>query len=112
MSHTKEYNEATELLDDVDSRLETVENEMRELRYRLTNVEGSLTEVYSRIVGYYRNINNWNPGKKDEYKRRREFDKTDKLPPLNTPIDPAPSWMKPGNNLYDINYKLSEERIM
>ena len=31
------------------------------------------TEVYTRIVGYYRPIANWNPGKAEEYKDRRDF---------------------------------------
>jgi ribonucleoside-triphosphate reductase (formate) len=31
------------------------------------------TEVYSRIVGYYRPIKNWNDGKKSEFKERREY---------------------------------------
>lgn len=34
---------------------------------------GEETEVYSRIVGYYRNIRNWNAGKKEEYTDRKEF---------------------------------------
>jgi ribonucleoside-triphosphate reductase len=32
------------------------------------------TEVYSRIVGYYRPVKNWNVGKKEEYGHRRLFD--------------------------------------
>mgnify|MGYP003334218024 CR=1 FL=1 len=31
------------------------------------------TEVYSRIVGYYRPVQNWNKGKKSEYKLRATF---------------------------------------
>ena len=31
------------------------------------------TEVYSRIVGYYRPVQNWNPGKAEEFKDRLEF---------------------------------------
>ena len=31
------------------------------------------TEVFSRIVGYYRPVQNWNKGKKEEYKFRDEF---------------------------------------
>ena len=31
------------------------------------------TEVYSRIVGYYRPTQNWNKGKKAEYSLRTEF---------------------------------------
>ena len=31
------------------------------------------TEVYSRIVGYMRPIEQWNVGKKEEYKDRKEY---------------------------------------
>jgi ribonucleoside-triphosphate reductase len=34
---------------------------------------GAETEVYSRIVGYFRPVKNWNKGKKEEYKFRKEF---------------------------------------
>ncbi|MDP7141380.1 MAG: ribonucleoside triphosphate reductase, partial [Candidatus Woesearchaeota archaeon] len=34
---------------------------------------GEETEVFSRIVGYYRPINNWNIGKKEEFKDRLEY---------------------------------------
>ena len=34
---------------------------------------GSETEVYSRIVGYYRSVRNWNKGKREEYKERKMF---------------------------------------
>lgn len=33
----------------------------------------TVTEVYSRIVGYYRPVQNWNKGKKSEYILRSEF---------------------------------------
>ncbi len=35
---------------------------------------GEKTEVYSRITGYYRPVQNWNEGKSQEYKNRREYD--------------------------------------
>lgn len=35
---------------------------------------GNKTEVYSRITGYYRPIQNWNDGKTQEYKQRKEYD--------------------------------------
>ncbi|MBO4927453.1 MAG: ribonucleoside triphosphate reductase [Clostridiales bacterium] len=35
---------------------------------------GEKTEVYSRITGYYRPIQNWNDGKAQEYMDRREYD--------------------------------------
>ena len=34
---------------------------------------GKPAEVYSRITGYYRPIQNWNDGKVQEYKQRREY---------------------------------------
>ena len=35
---------------------------------------GEKTEVYSRITGYYRPIQNWNDGKAQEYKDRKVYD--------------------------------------
>ncbi len=35
---------------------------------------GAVTEVYSRITGYYRPVQNWNAGKTQEFKERREYD--------------------------------------
>ncbi len=34
---------------------------------------GETAEVYSRITGYYRPVQNWNAGKTQEYKERREY---------------------------------------
>ena len=30
-------------------------------------------EVYSRVVGYYRPINQWNKGKQEEFHERKEY---------------------------------------
>ena len=30
-------------------------------------------ETYSRVVGYYRPVANWNKGKKEEFKERKSF---------------------------------------
>ena len=35
---------------------------------------GGKTEVYSRITGYYRPVQNWNDGKTQEYKDRKTYD--------------------------------------
>lgn len=35
---------------------------------------GNDTELYSRITGYYRPVKNWNDGKLEEYKNRKEYD--------------------------------------
>jgi len=34
---------------------------------------GMKTEVYSRIVGYFRPVQNWNRGKKQEFVDRKEY---------------------------------------
>jgi ribonucleoside-triphosphate reductase len=34
---------------------------------------GEATEVYSRITGYYRPVRNWNAGKSQEFKNRKEY---------------------------------------
>ena len=36
---------------------------------------GQATEVYSRITGYYRPVQNWNEGKTQEYKDRTEYNR-------------------------------------
>lgn len=33
------------------------------------------TEVWSRVVGYLRPVNAWNPGKVEEFRQRKGFDK-------------------------------------
>lgn len=35
---------------------------------------GEKTEVYSRITGYYRPVQNWNAGKSEEFKNRKTYD--------------------------------------
>ena len=35
---------------------------------------GAKTEVYSRITGYYRPVQNWNDGKSEEFKERKTYD--------------------------------------
>jgi ribonucleoside-triphosphate reductase len=43
----------------------------------ICEAEGKETacEVYSRVVGYIRPIDQWNAGKQEEFKERRMFDK-------------------------------------
>jgi ribonucleoside-triphosphate reductase len=40
-----------------------------------------VTEVYSRITGYYRPVQNWNDGKSQEYKDRLNYDVVTKCEP-------------------------------
>ena len=34
---------------------------------------GKKCEVFSRVVGFYRPVSNWNKGKTEEFKDRKEF---------------------------------------
>ena len=58
---------------------------------------GKKAEVYSRITGYYRPVQNWNAGKTQEYKERREYNiansvLTHKGPvEVSVPVSEAPS---------------------
>jgi glutaredoxin len=61
----------------MENRIEELETEISSLKMKLQQVEGTTTEVYSRIVGYYRSVKNWNLGKKEEYKKRVAFTKMD-----------------------------------
>ncbi len=50
---------------------------------------GETTEVYSRITGYYRPVQNWNDGKAQEYKDRKVYNiETSKLTKV-MPVDDA-----------------------
>jgi hypothetical protein len=41
---------------------------------------GQHCEVYSRIVGYFRPVQNWNAGKQEEFRDRLEFTEAKTLP--------------------------------
>jgi hypothetical protein len=53
--------------------LEDIERDLAEAREALLSVEGTPAEVYSRIVGYYRSVRNWNRGKREEYGERQLY---------------------------------------
>lgn len=50
-----------------------IEQEIEAVQKELADVHGEPTEVYARIVGYYRSVRNWNKGKKSEYAQRKQF---------------------------------------
>lgn len=55
-------------------KIREIDTEIARLEDELSNVKGTSTEVYSRIVGYYRAVGNWNKGKREEFKHRVCFD--------------------------------------
>jgi len=52
----------------------SIEKRIKELENELKTVKGSKCEVYSRIVGYHRPVDNWNESKQEEFSDRMTFD--------------------------------------
>lgn len=50
-----------------------VETKITELKKEMQDVHGSQCEVYSRVVGYLRPVQNWNKGKKEEFAMRKNM---------------------------------------
>src|SRR5512145_3080861 len=50
-----------------------IDAKIKELRAEFDSARGTNTEVYTRIVGYYRSVKNWNAGKREEYGVRKLF---------------------------------------
>jgi ribonucleoside-triphosphate reductase len=53
--------------------LEEIDRDLAAAGEALSHAEGTPAEVYSRIVGYYRSVRNWNKGKREEYGERKLF---------------------------------------
>ena len=88
--------------------LEAIENDLTAAREALLSVEGMPAEVYSRIVGYYRSVRNWNRGKREEYGERRLYSVNSKPKYRNTnelvqSVCPAAS---PSSSVQELNLLL------
>ena len=66
---------------------------------------GKATEVYSRITGYYRPVQNWNVGKTEEFKERKTYDVPHSRLTHSGPINPQASHndnsISPADNAVD-----------
>ncbi|MBO4366038.1 MAG: ribonucleoside triphosphate reductase, partial [Clostridia bacterium] len=51
---------------------------------------GEKTEVYSRITGYYRPVQNWNDGKAQEFKDRKVYDIANSHMKASHKVEPKP----------------------
>ena len=51
-------------------KVKKIEEEITFLEKEFLDAKGRETEVYTRIVGYYRAVKNWNKGKREEYNHR------------------------------------------
>ncbi len=56
---------------------------------------GHPTEIYSRITGYYRPVQNWNDGKLQEYANRKEYDVANSV--LKHPVSAGKASAKTGS---------------
>ena len=50
---------------------QVIENKISDIKTELQEVHGTKCEVYSRVVGYLRPVQNWNNGKKEEFAMRK-----------------------------------------
>ena len=53
--------------------MKEVQKEEEVQKIHVIKVKQIPTEIYSRVVGYFRPVNNWNEGKKEEFRERKEF---------------------------------------
>lgn len=51
----------------------TLQKQINEIKEQMKDVHGAKCEVYSRVVGYLRPVQNWNKGKKVEFAMRKTF---------------------------------------
>ncbi|MFP4363519.1 MAG: anaerobic ribonucleoside-triphosphate reductase [Spirochaetia bacterium] len=56
------------------NQVKEIDARINDIKSKLAEVRGTKTEVYTRIVGYYRSVKNWNKGKREEYNHRVMFD--------------------------------------
>ena len=50
-----------------------LEKEIGQLLIEKEQIKGEKCEVYSRVVGYLRPVEQWNDGKQKEFKQRKTF---------------------------------------
>jgi len=55
-------------------KVEIIDRLILEIEKEIENIKGSETEVYTRIVGYYRSVKGWNKGKRKELEDRLVYD--------------------------------------
>lgn len=55
---------------------EQILKQIAELKAAKAEVKGTNCEVYSRVVGYLRPVQNWNKGKKEEFAMRKTYERS------------------------------------
>lgn len=79
MLHQREVGLRNEMGQELAQEMARIDREIAELEENLESVTGSKTEVYTRIVGYHRDVSQWNKGKREEYRHRITFNLADSM---------------------------------
>lgn len=48
-----------------------IQNKIDDLKKEISEIKGTRCEVYSRVCGYLRPVQNWNKGKQEEFGLRK-----------------------------------------
>lgn len=54
-------------------KVKELEDKINEVKLKMENAGNNTAEIYQKITGYARPVSQWNLGKKEEYKDRREY---------------------------------------
>jgi hypothetical protein len=55
------------------TRIDEIREELVSLHERLKTVKGTTTKIFSRIIGFYQAVDDWNIAKQAEFKQRTNF---------------------------------------
>ena len=87
-----------------------IDTKIHQLEEQIAHPGTFPTEVYTRIVGYYRSLANWNAGKREEYKHRKTFveddARIDQALSLNHTQEPAPTAQAPAQIGVAASYRI------
>ncbi|MBB6480377.1 anaerobic ribonucleoside-triphosphate reductase [Spirochaeta isovalerica] len=91
------------------TKVAEIDNRIDELKRQLENVKGGKSEVYARIVGYYRSVANWNLGKSEEYGERVNFselshDTAMRIKTAEKPVKTEPVAIEAETEAIEINF--------
>jgi ribonucleoside-triphosphate reductase len=91
--------------------LEEVDRDLAAAKEALLSVEETPAEVYSRIVGYYRSVRNWNRGKREEYGERRLYNAEGSLAFFDKAAGDARGGAQPGSSPAEARPAAGENRL-
>jgi anaerobic ribonucleoside-triphosphate reductase len=57
----------------MENKIDIIDKEIAALKQALGECRGRECQVFSRVVGYYQPVQNWNDGKRQEFSERLTF---------------------------------------